>query len=200
MTEKSHGLAAVPRRGNEAVIAKVATAIHTSDPPDIDALFEARHERAYRAAFRVTGSHADAEDVLQTVFVRLVQSNQTPWHSNAAAYLARSGVNAALALLRRRDRDVPVEHPPDQGTEAEAALDERQNDEVAVELRRVLATINPRAAEMFVLRYFEDYENQMIAGMLGTTPNTVNVTLHRVRQTLQGLLKELRDDQSPMKN
>lgn len=193
MTENRHGLAALPRNTDGAVISQGATAMHNSDPPDFDALFEAHHERVYRAAYRVTGRHADAEDVLQTVFVRLVQSNQTPWHSNAGAYLARSAVNAALDLLRRRDRDVPVEHPPDVGTDAEAALDERQNDEIAAGLRRALAAINPRAAEMFVLRYFEDYENQMIAGMLGTSPNTVNVTLHRARQTLQGLLKELRE-------
>ena len=44
---------------------------------------------------------------------------------------------------------------------------------------------------MFVLRYFEEYENQMIAEMLGTSASTVNVTLHRARQSLQRLLTEL---------
>ena len=162
--------------------------------PDFDALFEAHHQRVYRAAFRVTGSHADAEDVLQSVFVRLVQayraSGRVPWNANAGAYLGRSAINAALDLLRKRDREVAETAASEPETAPEAALVDRQSEEIAVRLRAALAHINPRAAEMFVLRYFEEYENQMIAEMLGTSVSTVNVTLHRALRSLQGLLTE----------
>ena len=39
-------------------------------------LYERHHEAVFRAALRVTGRSADAEDVLQTVFVRLLSSRE----------------------------------------------------------------------------------------------------------------------------
>ena len=48
-------------------------------------------------------------------------------------------------------------------------------------LRRSLVKISRRGAEIFVLRYFEGLDNNEIAEHLGTTPNTVAVTLHRAR-------------------
>src|SRR5215813_6492041 len=38
---------------------------------DLESLFRQHHDRVFRAAYRITGSVMDAEDVLQTVFLRL---------------------------------------------------------------------------------------------------------------------------------
>src|SRR4249919_3940188 len=66
-------------------------------------LYERHCEAVFRTALRVTGRPADAEDVLQTVFVRLLTGSE---HDDAArrpaAYFRRAAVNAALDLLRRR--------------------------------------------------------------------------------------------------
>ncbi len=45
-----------------------------------------------------------------------------------------------------------------------------------------------RQAEIFVLRYLEDLDNQDIAALLETTPGTVAVTLHRIRERLAAVL------------
>ena len=45
--------------------------------------------------------------------------------------------------------------------------------------------MSAKAAEIFVLRYFEGYGNNEIAGMLGTSRSTVNVILHRTRERLR---------------
>ena len=52
-------------------------------------------------------------------------------------------------------------------------------------LRSALTRISRRGAEMFALRYFEDLDNAEIAEMLGTSTNTVAVTLHRTRARLK---------------
>src|SRR5690349_22663605 len=66
-------------------------------------LYERHYEAVYRAALRVTGRPADAEDVLQTVFLRVIALSE---HDEAArrpaAYFRRAAVNAAVDLLRRR--------------------------------------------------------------------------------------------------
>src|SRR6516162_807558 len=69
---------------------------------DLEAIFREHHALVFRAAYRITGNAGDAEDVLQTVFLRLVRQENLSEVSNLAAYLHRSAVNASLDLLRRR--------------------------------------------------------------------------------------------------
>jgi RNA polymerase sigma-70 factor (ECF subfamily) len=92
---------------------KKEKAVHALPMPDprtvpktdaaVAALFELHHERVYRVARRLTGSREDAEDVLQTVFLRLVRREEpVPAAEEAASYLHRAATNAGLDLLRRR--------------------------------------------------------------------------------------------------
>src|SRR5215831_8349197 len=64
-------------------------------------LFAMHHRRVLLAAYRITGSMADAEDVAQSVFLRLAASEDITV-ANAGSYLYRSAINGALDLLRRR--------------------------------------------------------------------------------------------------
>src|SRR5262245_55259872 len=67
------------------------------------ALFEAHHERVYRVARRITGRAEDAEDVLQTVFLRILRREEPPIRAEeAASYLHRAATNASLDTIRRR--------------------------------------------------------------------------------------------------
>jgi len=52
-------------------------------------------------------------------------------------------------------------------------------------LRGALARLNPRIAQMFILRFFEGKDNPEIARLLDTTPGTVAVTLSRTRDKLE---------------
>jgi RNA polymerase sigma factor (sigma-70 family) len=52
-------------------------------------------------------------------------------------------------------------------------------------LRQALARLNPKWAEMFVLRFVEDYSNREIASMMKTSPAVVAVILHRTRALLK---------------
>src|SRR5258708_40039446 len=79
-------------------------------PGELETLFQAHHERVFRAAHRITGSTADAEDVLQTVFLRLAKSSGSwDFSENPAAYLSRAAINAALDLVRKRGRVVGLD-------------------------------------------------------------------------------------------
>src|SRR5450755_5194861 len=69
----------------------------------VRALYERHSETVYRTALRVTGNTADAEDVLQTVFMRVLHQEH-PLHPEAtpASYFRRAATNASLDILRRR--------------------------------------------------------------------------------------------------
>lgn len=167
-------------------------AVTRSRPVDAGALYAAHARDVFRAAHRITGSVQDAEDVLQTVFLRLMRGADAAELDNPAAYLHRSAVNAALDLLRQRRRRAAV--PLDGAADGDAPPAERQAAEAAATpadgalrdaLRAAVAELPGRAGQVFALRYFEGYSNRQIADLLDTTENTVGVTLHRARARLR---------------
>jgi RNA polymerase sigma-70 factor (ECF subfamily) len=150
---------------------------------DIERIFEECHGLVFRTAYRITGNAADAEDVLQAVFLRLLRRDHSAEPlENHESYLRRAAINASLDTVRSRQeaRTLPFDEPPP------GDADQR---ELRDSLRRALASLNPRAAEIFALRFFEGYSNPEIAGMLGISQIYVAVLLHRTRKQLQ---KELR--------
>lgn len=158
-------------------------------PGELETLFRANYDRVFRAAYRITGSPADAEDVLQTVFLRLVKGKETyDLPDNPEAYLSRAAINASLDLMRSRGRSNSVELNVDfealeskvQSPEAEHA-----DRELQMLIRQAVAGLGTTAGEMFVLRYYEGYNNQEIAKLLGTSQMVVGVVLHRARTRLR---------------
>jgi len=145
------------------------------------ALYERYYEAVFRAALRVTGNPADAEDVLQTVFLRvLARGEDVEDVELRAAYFRRAAVNAAVDLLRRR------------AVHAETAYDDRAP-HAAVEpalllkeqLRRAIATLDSEDATLFLLRHVEGLSNQELAEEFQLEKNNVAVRLHRIRLRLQ---------------
>lgn len=132
----------------------------------------------FRAAYRVTGNASDAEDVLQTVFLRLARREDGEI-ANLGSYLYRAGLNAALDVLR--SRQATAQSSGEGSVEAASGHDQ----ELRAQLRAALAKLNPKHAEMFVLRYVEEHSNREIAEMLNTSQAVVAVTLFRVRRQLQ---------------
>ena len=144
-------------------------------------LYERQYEAVFRTALRVTGRPADAEDVLQTVFVRLLSGSE---HDEAArrpaAYFRRAAVNAAVDLLRRRAVRAETAYDdtaPHAAVESGLLLKEQ--------LRRAIATLDSEDATLFVLRFVEGQSNQELADMFQLEKNNVAVRLHRIRMRLQ---------------
>ena len=163
-------------------------------PFGLEQVFREHQQRVFRAAYRITGNAQDAEDVLQTVFLRLARREAgTLPVDNLTSYLYRAAINAALDLLRARRDTVSVALEEAQGSlpaPVDGAPDRLQEaQELRAWLRRALSRLRPRAAEVFTLRYLEGYENHDIARMLGISRVAVAVTLHRTRRRLR---KELR--------
>jgi len=169
----------------------VQTGPFLSDPPpDLDLIFREHHSSVFRAAYRVTGNASDAEDVLQTVFMRLLRRPaEAQAVGNMEGYLRRAAVNAALDLIRSRQAapHVPLEDlAPILSENASLAPDRlHRSTEIRHWLREAVARLSPRAAEMFTLRFFEGQDNPEIAQALGTTPASVAVTLSRTRDRIQ---------------
>ena len=166
-------------------------------PEGVEKLFVEHHRRVFQAAYRITGSATDAEDVLQTVFLRLLRregAGGTGLSGTPGSYLHLAAVNGALDVVRSRTsaRSAALDEGALELAEVPRRSPEgrREDGEIREALRKALARLTPRAAEMFVLRYMEGFTNREIARMLGRPQAVVAVTLHRARRRLREELRQ----------
>jgi RNA polymerase sigma-70 factor (ECF subfamily) len=155
---------------------------------EFDELFREHYPLVYRTAYSVTGSPEDAEDVVQTIFLRLFRRGFPPHTENPKGYLYRAAVNASLNVARSRRHHVLT---ADEGRlEALAELN-RPSPESPIEGRLVdaIAQLNPVAVEMLILRYEHQYSDAEIAKLVGKSRGVVAVTLYRARARLKKLLR-----------
>ena len=147
-------------------------------------LYELHSEAVFRAALRVTGNPADAEDVLQTVFLRIMsrgaRGGDVEDVAQPAAYFRRAAVNAAVDVLRRRELHAESAYDdlaPHAAVQPPFLLKER--------LRRAIAAVDSDDASLFLLRHVEGLSIEELAGMFRIEKNNVAVRLHRIRHRLQ---------------
>jgi len=155
-------------------------------PNALDDMYREHHTMVFRTAYRITGNAADAEDVLQTVFLRMVRRDDSAEAiERPENYLRRSAVHAALDLVRakRSSADIDLDRLPATGGSRPDDGDLREL------LRQALSELPVRSAEIFTLRFFEGLTNPEIASALGISSITVAVTLHRTRRELQKKLR-----------
>lgn len=156
----------------------------------LESLFTEHYDPIYRTAYRVTGNATDAEDVLQTIFMRLARRNdELDLKPNPRAYLLRAAINAGLDVVRSRSgaQLVPLEDIAPLVT-SDNPESIHASSETKRMLRKELSKLSRKSAEMFVLRYFEGLDNREIAELMGTSHLVVGVMLHRARAHMKKTL------------
>jgi RNA polymerase sigma factor (sigma-70 family) len=156
----------------------------TSD--DVAALARQYGPAVFRAAWRILGSRAAAEDVQQQLFLRLIESPPREVDS-WPAYLTASAVRMAIDTLRRQRRFKLLAPLWKVDEPEESAADDAERAEAARFLRAAIAKINPRDASCFVMRHLHGLAPAAIGAALGISENHVSVSAHRARKALEAL-------------
>jgi RNA polymerase sigma-70 factor (ECF subfamily) len=154
-------------------------------PEDLEAVFREYAPMIYRTARMVTASPEDAEDIVQTIFLRLLRGEYSSnLQGNPRGYLHQAAVNLSLDVLRRRRRRTFIHD-----VETLAAPDPGSGDRLAhQELDAVLTGLEPDAVHMLTLRYVHGYKLTEIARLLGTSRGAIALRFFRARQRLKKLL------------
>jgi RNA polymerase sigma factor (sigma-70 family) len=163
-----------------------AAAVNTTDSDDIAALARLYGPNVFRAAWRILGSRAAAEDVQQQLFLRLIESPPGKVDS-WPAYLTASATRLAIDHLRRqrRWRLLAPLWKSDEPEESPAEDVERQ--QAGRFMRAALARINPRDAACFVMRHLQGLTPAAIGAALDISENHVSVSVHRARKALEAM-------------
>ena len=136
--------------------------------------------------YRLTGNAADADDLLQDSFCRLLATPlATRDDGQLRAYLFRIASNASIDHWRRAARaDQHAATPPAAAADVADAAALRHD--VATTFRE----LNPRERVLLWLAHVEGNEHREIAQVLGLKAASVPVMLFRARRKLAGLLRE----------
>ena len=183
--------------------AEVVARARAGDEEAFRALVE-RHSRAlFRLAYRITGSEADAEDVVQETFMKAYR-NLGSFESRAhfGTWLHRIAANGALDLARSRQRrrewiagntadpdaPDPIESLPSDGPAPDRSL-------LAGDVRRrvgaAMGMLSPQERAAFVLRHFEQRSIDEIGKTLGLRENATKQSIFRAVRKLRRALEPL---------
>jgi RNA polymerase sigma-70 factor, ECF subfamily len=135
-------------------------------------VFRQRETDVLRAAYRILGNWADAEDVAQETFIRLHKHGiDFPSEIALRSWLYRVAVNLCLdrARVRRKFEEVP-ETLAAVGRSAEASVIREQQKQT---LMAALATLPPKERAAIVLREIEGLSTAEVAAILKSTDGTV---------------------------
>lgn len=183
----SHGAAPVLADVNHAhALRQRLDRVAAGDTAGLGELFVAYADLVYRAALRLIGSDADAQDVTQDVFVDLRNTVRGFTGSSASfpAWLRRVAVREALMHMRsgRRRREVDVEH-------LAALIGPSDTPLERLTLERALALLSDDHRTVFLLKEVEGYDHAEIAELLGISVRNSEVRLHRARRKLREILR-----------
>jgi RNA polymerase sigma-70 factor (ECF subfamily) len=158
--------------------------------PEIEKLFREHCQLIYRTAYGITRDYGDADDVLQSIFLKLLQSELSPGlKENPVGYLHRAAVNHSLNLLRSKERRRVTQGIADLQVAQPSSYNESADEHRHRQLMDALSTLKPEAVDMLMLHYKHNYSDAEIAKMLGKSRGTVAVTMYRIRARLKKLLK-----------
>ncbi|MBR6040138.1 MAG: RNA polymerase sigma factor [Clostridia bacterium] len=156
--------------------------IESSEPVNnnLDVLFETYGDMIYRLALVRTKNAADAEDVVQEVFLRCLKNNpvfQSAEHQKA--WLIKVTLNCSKTLLGSAFR----RHSVPEDAMGELSSEDETPDSTVYDAVLKLPEKYRTAIHLY---YYEDYSVREIASAMRATESTVKSWLHRAR----GLLKE----------
>ena len=148
---------------------------------------EAHGAAVYRLALCRMQNPADAEDVYQDVFLRLLQQTADWDDKHMKAWLIRATLNRCADLHRFRLRRpvLALEDIPELA---------RPGDDRAEELWDAVARLPEKLRTAVHLHYAEGYSTEEIAVLLGVPAATVRTRLHRARHQLKDLLGGMEDE------
>ena len=148
-------------------------------------LFDDHHLPLFRFAWRLTGSTADAEDIVQECFLALLrpQCGFDPGRTALRTYLFGAVRNQALNRLRRREQGVARESMDQRTPETEAL-----RDEMAEAVTSAIAELPETQREVLLLAHYEQLSLAEIAEITELEVTAVKSRLQRARATLRETL------------
>lgn len=161
-------------------------------------------DRLYRAAWRLTGKEADAQDLVQDTCVRAYsRREQFDAADSPLGWLMRVQYNLFIDDVRQRQRERvrPLEDADTENLPCDESVEPERSMEVAQSLSKVERAWSRLTKEQrgLLALLLEGYRLAEIAEITGLGLNVINARLHRARRSLVRHLRSEADREAPAK-
>jgi RNA polymerase sigma-70 factor, ECF subfamily len=164
-------------------------------------LVERHSQSIFRIAFRITENEADADELVQEVFLRAYRKLEDfDARANFRTWIYRIAMNCALDLLNKQKGQsaVPISEEYDSEQPTAQLADRRAGPdrlllsrEIETRRQAAMERLTPVERVAFVMRHIEDRSTEEIAGALGIAPNSAKQAVFRAVQKLRQSLAPL---------
>ena len=161
----------------------VADAVVESSTFDFEAVFHRHYTRIARVIAQIVRDPTRAEDVTVEVFWKLLRTPRVRG-PGVNGWLYRTAVRMSLDELRKQRRREKYERLTGFGRATPTPEELHSEKQEQEGLRRVLAAIKPRQAEMLILRG-EGLSYEEIAQALKLNPGSVGTLLSRAQEAFR---------------
>ena len=162
------------------------------DRDAFEALYRQHSSRLYNLAYRMSGGPADADDLLQEIFLQAYRKlGRYKGDSSLGTWLYRLAVNLCLDRLRSRQGRMDSVTDSLDEEDARPVVAPGRPTELNVtrmDLERAVGELPPSYRSAFVLHDVEGYQHDEIARMLDITEGSSKSLLHKARRRLRTLL------------
>jgi RNA polymerase sigma factor (sigma-70 family) len=156
-----------------------------------------RHkDKAFNLAFRICGSHEEAEEITQDSFLKAYRSlNGFKMKSSFATWLYRIVYNTSISYLRVKKRgvlsleDFPVDATDFIGDNSSDAEAEREYKSALIGF--ALQKINDEERGLITLFYYEELSTDEISDVTGISKSNIKVRLFRARQKMLQIIEKV---------
>jgi len=169
------------------------TRFQRGDVTSFNGLVRRYQEPVYQTARRLLGSHEDAQDLSQEVFIHAYKGlRQFRGEAGFSTWIYRIAVNLALNALRRRKlrQFFSLDHPGLTITAKSPTPDQLvEQKELRSVIENAIERLPAKQKIVFTLRYFQKLPHAEIAGILDRNVGTIKANYHQALRKLQKAVK-----------
>lgn len=143
----------------------------------------------------ILSSHEDADDVVQTVFIKVWKNiDRFRGESRLYTWLYRIATNEAITFLRKKKKHVIIRYEDIQQGELSTAISENEGaDGAAVTelLNKAMDMLPEKQRAVFVMKYFEEMKYEEMAQITGTSEGALKASYHHAVKKIEKYVRSL---------
>ena len=160
------------------------------DSEAFETLVRRYQNTAWRIAYQYAGNHADAEEIAQDAFLRvLAAAPRYRPDAKFSTFLYRIVVNLCIDHSRKRRPETTADVPERPGNEPTGTTVQEKKDREEM-IQKALDALNEQQRLIIVLRYYEELPLAEIADTMNTSRKGIERRLARARRQLAKLLSK----------
>lgn len=148
-------------------------------------------ERLYWHIFRIVNNHDDADDVLQSTFLKIVRSIHT-FKNDAQLYtwLFKISTNASIDFLSKKSNQTHIKEKLSEQNDLNSTSAYLENIDISGLLLNAIAILPEKQKAVFSLRYYEEMPYHQMSTIMNTSEGALKASYHHAVKKIENFIKE----------